>query len=269
MLLTTRYYRTRPLDRPGYETETFRLDPEKTAIVLMHLWDIGCEGGPAVDPEYFVGMGMPENFREAERIIKQVIRPTVSAARKAGILVCHVTHEWIGKRDPRADRYSGPAESKRAERITVSPGVRGSGRFEAVPGWRQRIEERAYGKDFLTKSPLAVMKESTLVDILPGEPYVYETERLEQIFRERGIESVMYAGFATDVCVLNAGGGVEPMAAQSYRLFLMRDATLGIELPDTFPDRRSTRYATRYFEIHFGNTLLSNDFIEACNRLKP
>jgi nicotinamidase-related amidase len=268
-MLKTRYYRTRPIDQPGYENETFLLDPKKTAIVLMHLWDIGCEGGPAVDPHYFVGMGMPENFREAERIIKRVILPTVAAARRAGLLVCHVTHEWIGKRDPRAQKLTGSAGRNRTERITVSPGAGEPGRFEAVLGWRQGIEERAYGKDFLTKSPLAVMKESALVDILPGEPYVYESERLGQIFRDRGIENIIYTGFATDVCVLNAGGGVEPMAAQSYRLFLMRDATLGIELPDTFPERRSTRYAIRYFEIHYGNSLLSRDFMESCRRLRP
>ncbi len=261
IVLTTRYFRTRPIDRQGYEAETFRLDPRKTAIVAMHLWDIGEEGGPAVDNNYFVGMGIEATTREADRIVREVIKPTLEAARRAGLLVCHVTHEWIGRRDPRARKLAGAETGETS--ITVSPGGEKRG-HQAVPGWRKRIEERAYGPDFLNKSPLARMNESRAIDIRPGEPYVYQTDLLRAILKERGIENIIYTGFATDMCVLRADGGIEPMAAESYRVFLMRDATIGVEFLDTFKERRSTEYAVRYFEVHFGNSLLSADFIRAC-----
>jgi nicotinamidase-related amidase len=261
LILTTRYFRTRPIDRQGYETETFRLDPRKTAIVALHLWDIGSEGGPAVDRNYFVGMGIEATTREADRIVRDVIKPTVDAARRAGVLVCHVTHEWIGRRDPRAQKLAD-AEARETS-ITVSPGGPSPG-YEAVPGWRKRIEERAYGEDFLNKSPLARMNESRAIDVRPGEPYVYQTDLLRGILKERGIENIIYMGFATDVCVLRAGGGIEAMAAESYRVFLVRDATIGVEFLDTFKERRSTEYAIRYFEVNFGDTLLSADFLRAC-----
>lgn len=261
LVLTTRYFRTRPIDRQGYETETFRLDARKTALVALHLWDIGSEGGPSVDRSYFVGMGIEATTREADRIVREVIKPAVDAARRAGLLVCHVTHEWIGRRDPRAQKLGDAAA--RETSITVSPGGERRG-YEAVPGWRKRIEERAYGEDFLSKSPLARMSESRAIDILPGEPYIYQTDLLRRLLKERGIENIIYTGFATDMCVLRADGGIEPMAAESYRVFLMRDATIGVEFLDTFKERRSTEYAIRYFEVHFGNTLLSADFIQAC-----
>jgi len=262
LIITTRYFRTRPINRQDYETETFRLDPRKTAIVALHLWDIGSEGGPAVDKNYFVGMGVEATTREADRIVREVIKPTIDAARRAGVLVCHVTHEWIGRRDPRAQKLADG--ETRETSITVSPGG-GSRGYEAAPGWRKRIEERAYGKDFLSQSPLARMSESGAIDIRPGEPYVYQTDLLRRILKERGIENIIYTGFATDMCVLRADGGIEPMAAESYRVFLMRDATIGVEFLDTFKERRSTEYAVRYFEVHFGNTLLSADFIKACS----
>ena len=261
LVLNTRYFRTRPIDRQGYEAETFRLDPRKTAVVALHLWNIGAEGGPAVDSRFFVGMGIEATTREADRIVREIIKPAVDAARRAGILVCHVTHEWIGRRDPRAQKLADTAAQETS--IAVSPGGEGRG-YEAVPGWRKRIEERAYGKDFLTKSPLARMSESGAIEILPGEPYVYQTGLLRDILKERGIENIIYTGFATDVCVLRADGGIEPMAAESYRVFLMRDATIGVEFQDTFKERRSTGYAIRFFEVNFGNTLLSADFIKAC-----
>ena len=259
--LTARYFRTRPIGRQGYETETFRLDPRKTAIVALHLWDIGSESGPAIDKDYFVGMGVEATTREADRIVREVIKPAVDAARRAGLLVCHVTHEWIGRRDPRTRKLAD--EEAQEKSITVSP-VGDRRGYEAVPGWRKRIEERAYGEDFLNKSPLARMSESRAIDIRPGEPYVYQTDLLRGIFKEKGIENIIYTGFATDMCVLRADGGIEPMAAESYRVFLMRDATIGVEFLDTFKERRSTEYAIRYFEVHFGNTLLSADFIQAC-----
>jgi len=261
LVLTTRYFRTRPIDRQGYETETFRLDPRKTVLVALHLWDIGAAGGPAIDKNYFVGMGVEATTREADRIVREAIKPAVDAARRAGILVCHVTHEWIGRRDPRAQKLAEAGAQEAS--ITVSPGGERRG-YEAVPGWRKRIEERAYGEDFLSRSPLARMGESRAIDVRPGEPYVYQTDLLRRILKERGIENIIYTGFATDMCVLRADGGIEPMAAESYRIFLMRDATIGVEFLDTFRERRSTEYAVRYFEVHFGNTLLAADFIKAC-----
>ena len=48
--------------------------------------------------------------------------------------------------------------------------------------------------------------------------------------RFHGIENLIYSGFATDMCVLRAPGGVEPMAPYGYRIFLMRDATVGVVL---------------------------------------
>ena len=54
------------------------------------------------------------------------------------------------------------------------------------------------------------------------------------------------------------------MAGESYRVFLMRDATIGVEFQDTFAERRSTAYAIRFFEVNFGNSVLSSDFIKAC-----
>jgi len=45
---------------------------------------------------------------------------------------------------------------------------------------------------------------------------------------------------------------------------LVRDATVGVECPDTFRERVATRWAIRYFETHFGDTIATEDFILAC-----
>ena len=252
--LSGRYFRPIPLDSAGYETEPLTLDPRKTALVAMHCWNIGCEDGPPMDKNYFVGMGSLESAREAGRIMRDCIRPAMDAAREAGVLVCHVENDLIARQHPEA-----LVDAQEPAPPDEAPPV--------VPGWRKRMEDRFHGKDYPTHSPLAKMDRARLVFPLPGEPFVYQTGQLDRVLRRRGIENLVYCGFATDMCVLRAPGGIEPMASSEYRLFLMRDATIGVECPDTFDKRIATRWAIRYFETHFGDTVLCQDFVGACRNL--
>lgn len=251
--LTGRYYRPIPLDAAGYETEPLALQARKTALVAMHCWNIGCEDGPPIDKNYFVGMGSLESFREAERIMRERIRPAMDASREAGVLVCHVESELIARRHPEALVDSEPSAPS-----DEAPPV--------VAGWRKKMEDRFHGEDYPALSPLARMDRAKIVFPLPGEPFVFQTGQLDRALRRRGIENLIYAGFATDMCVLRAPGGIEPMAGKEYRLFLMRDATIGVECPDTFAERIATRWAIRYFETHFGDTVTCEDFIAACRQ---
>lgn len=252
--LPTRYYRSIPIDKADYEYETVTIDPAKTALVGMHCWNIGCPDGPEVDPDYCVGMGFPDAFREAGRIMRECIRPAMDAARQAGITVCHVENDSIAKKHPEA-------------LADADPPPRASGGSSAPPpvveGWRERMTIRAHGEEYLTRSPYARMDRAEVVAPQPDEPYVYQTAQFDRVLRRSGIENLIYTGFATDMCVLYAPGGVQAMAAYGYRIFLIRDATIGVEYPDTFAERLSTRWATRIFEFKFGNSLLLSDFLEA------
>jgi nicotinamidase-related amidase len=255
--LPGRYYRTLPIDDMQYETEELELDPTRTSLVVMHCWNIGCEDGPEVDPGFWVGMGSREALAEAERIMREVIRPSMDAARRAGILVSHVESEGIAAKHREAQEDTDPPPEP--PDTPPPPPV--------VPGWRERIVARSHGKDYATKSPYAHMDRAKVVQPLPGEPFVYQTAQFDRALRRQGIENLIYTGFATDMCTLRAPGGIEPMSPYGYRLFLMRDATLGVELPDTFDELIATRWGIRYFEALYGDTVLSADFIEACEAL--
>ncbi|MDP6701828.1 MAG: hypothetical protein QGH25_19405, partial [Candidatus Latescibacteria bacterium] len=75
-------------------------------------------------------------------------------------------------------------------------------------------------------------------------------------------------GFATDMCVLGAEGGARPMLARGYRCILMRDATVGVETPESFPQRLATRYATHLFEWSLGYSTTSADFAIALDHTR-
>jgi nicotinamidase-related amidase len=244
-----RYYRTIPITCPGYDYEDIALDESRTALLAMHCWNIGCEDGPKIDDEFWVGMGFPVVYEEADRIMRERILPAMDAARGAGVLVCHVESETI-----RSNR-SRSTDPPPLHRAPPEP-----------TGWRERIAWRSHGVDYGNRSPLSKMDRAGIVSPMEGEPFLYTTEELDQVLTEKGVENLLYSGFATDMCILRAPGGIESMAPRGYKIFLLRDATVGVESPDTYDQRIATRWAIRYFETHLGDTLATDDFISACLR---
>lgn len=257
--LTGRYYRTIPTDQPGYVEEALDLEADSTAFVSLHCWNIGCPGGPPEDRNYWVGMGFPQTTAEAYRIMKEHIRPCLDAARAAGITVFHVQAELIARRYP--EWHSVEADPK-IEAPPASPA-----HPPAIPGHIEKIVARSHGADYATKSPYARMDFPEIVKALPGEPIVYQTGQFDRMLRKRGIVNLIYAGFATDMCILDSPGAVGPMFGLGYQVILIRDATIGVEQPDSFEERIATRRGLFFIETHWGDTITTADFIENCNRL--
>jgi nicotinamidase-related amidase len=257
--LPGRYYRTIPMEQAGYQDEPLELLADRTALVVMHCWNVGCEDGPPLDMNYWIGVGFPQTTVEAARIMGDVIRPAVDATRAAGVAVAHVEASFIAQRHEQAMQdLDPPAKAGAAER-SLPP---------VVPGWRQKMSDRFHGPDYMRLSPLANVDRARILEPLPGEIYVWQTDQFDRALRRRGIENLIYTGFCADMCVLRAPGGIEPMAPLGYRTFLMRDAVLGCEMPDSFAQRVATRWAIGYFESHYGDTLLRADFLKACGKLQ-
>lgn len=54
------------------------------------------------------------------------------------------------------------------------------------------------------------------------------------------------------------------MLRYGYRIFLIREATLAVEYPDTFAERLMTRAALKYFELKVGDTIGFEQYVAAC-----
>lgn len=243
MWLPARYYRALPTDKPGYEPVTFELSLEKTAFVGMHCWNIGCPDGPPVNYDYCVGMGWPQAGAESYRIMVEVIRPAMDAARSAGLPVFHVESDWM-------DAHYPAVQSRRKKDDVWKP----------HPA-HQVMLDRAHGPDYLARSPLAQMKRAEVVSPQGDEPLFFYTDVFDAYLKERGIDTLIYSGFATDMCILGAEGGGRPMLARGYRCILMRDATVGVETPESFTERLATRYGTHLFEWSVGYSTTFAEFM--------
>ncbi|MCC6446278.1 MAG: isochorismatase family protein [Armatimonadetes bacterium] len=158
-------------------------------------------GRPQIDPNFFVGQSCEAWFQEAERIMAEAIRPAMDAARRAGRVVCHVEHPLIWARHPDGLDALDPPGPTLPE-----------GPPEVVPGHRAKIVARSHGPDFETASPYARMDRTRVVAALPGKPLALQTSPFDRILRRRGIENLVYAGFAADMCILRAPGSTEPVA---------------------------------------------------------
>ena len=51
--------------------------------------------------------------------------------------------------------------------------------------------------------------------------------------------------------------------ARGYRCVLIRDGTIGVETPETFPERLATRYGIHRFEWQLGYSATFADFMRA------
>ena len=82
--------------------------------------------------------------------------------------------------------------------------------------------------------------------------------------RDRRILHLLYVGFATNWCVLGKDYGIRAMKDRGYNTILLRDATTGVEFPDTLDTLQATELAVREVEQQHGFTAANHDFLTAC-----
>ena len=99
------------------------------------------------------------------------------------------------------------------------------------------------------------MKRADIVSPIGEEPLFFYTDTFDAYLKQHNIDTLIYTGFATDLCILGAEGGGRLMLSRGYRCILMRDATVGVETPESFLERLATRYGIRLFEWTVGYSM--------------
>ena len=98
---------------------------------------------------------------------------------------------------------------------------------------------------------------------LENETVVVTTAQWDAWLREKGIDTLIYVGFCTNLCILDAPGGMRLMAPLGYRCIILREATLAVEFPDTLEQRLNTEVSLRFIEAWVGYTASNQDFLKA------
>ncbi|HEY8742916.1 MAG TPA: isochorismatase family protein [Chloroflexota bacterium] len=258
--LDGRHWETPSLDGAGWVDTPYALEPRETGFVALHLWNVGDAGGPAVPDAFLVDLGTRESQEEAVRIAERYIRPAIAASRAAGLPIFHVEPANI------AMQYASVHHMLEEEDGPPPPPVRRRPP-EVNPGWNTERAERTHGRGYMDWAGWGQMRILSSCDAEPGDQVILTGAQFDRICRSRGIKNLVFSGFATNMCILDAAAATREMLGYGYRIFLIREATLGVEYPETFADRLVTGIALKYFELKVGDSIGFAQYIAACQEV--
>ena len=266
MKLTVRFYRSYPMDitaehpalgHLGEDEKVMDLDISKTVVAGMHLWNVGEPGGLDVTPD---GPDWPitklySYYRDALDLTANKICPILSAARKADMDVVHVASSRYAHKYPQyaktGEKHGHPDPDNTLPKPDLS--------------WRAEFYEDHYGPN-VDKPMLDVVKNklriSKVVEPEPDDSVVISAYQFTRLLRNRQVNTIIYTGYATNECLLFAGGGMEQMR-NHFRLIAVRAATVALEHNNTALQQTNRDAAIRMIEHSFGYTCTTADLLKS------
>lgn len=224
------------------------LNVHETALVLVDVWST-----------HYIDSWL----KRAREVTEAGIIPILNSARKAGITVIHAPSP------PVADRYeTAPAAATASSEGPDWPPA-------AFRGIYRSGEQAVFGRNqepILPPTYKRYKKELDIADAakpIPGELVIHNGLQMHEKLAERGILHLIYAGFATNWCVIGRDYGILAMNGLGYNIILVRDATTGVEFHDTVEDLTATRMTIREVETKYGWSTTVNALVSACEGESP
>ncbi|MBT4482139.1 MAG: isochorismatase family protein [Candidatus Latescibacteria bacterium] len=271
------YYRHYPVDffrgkegalgfKGWGESAKIEVPAEETALVPMHIWNIGFSPELPFSPEGPAGgvMQMLEWVSRSAPIIKKEIPPILEAARKAGIQVIHAASS-----ENYAKKYPGYQNAKslaghEPEGLPEAP------RHNEVKPPDDRKDALLFGEDFVR---CLEYYEPRLDFPEPAKPLdteyvVATTHQFNEVLRKHGIWNIIYIGFAINWCLWLMPCGMVDMSRLGYRCSCIREAVTAVENKETTRGEQNKQQALWRTSLMFGYIHSAGDFIEACGRLE-
>ncbi len=104
----------------------------------------------------------------------------------------------------------------------------------------------------------------TALKPLSTEPVTVASEELDHVLKKRGITTLVYVGYATDMCLIGYTGGLNDMVKKfGYRAVVLREATLATELADGQSGVEKTRQSLERIEREYAATASVAHFVAA------
>lgn len=240
---------------------------EETALILMHVWNVGLVPELAFKPDGPAGgvMLMDEWVARTGPIIRNTLPPILKAAREANLPIVHVasSEEYARKypgfqraleisgeeppawpRAPRADEVKSPDDQKEA--LIFGP------RFtESFKYYWPRIDFPEEAKP------------------LDSEPVVVTSHQLNSVLRDMGAWQLIYCGFSINWCLWFSPGGMTDMSRLGYRCSCIREAVSAVENRESTHGEFNKQQALWRVSLMFGYIHGARDFIDACGKLGP
>lgn len=232
----------------GWESEERELDLSRACLALMHLPDGGLtpdsEWGPdAQNPNY---LGTVEWVPRTVDLVTFRLPRLVEAARAAGVQVAHV---GVGKRFP----TDGPIW----DRCVAEAGTAPAADADVIPGggdWRAQHTRDVF--DLPRQNPPNVPPHTFTLpaplrpqgqDIIAQHPW-----QLHRLLKNRGIDHVIYTGWALNWCLWFSPCGMSDMNRKGYLCSAVRGGCVAIENRESAVGEQNLEYALWKTSTMFG-----------------
>ncbi len=248
--LSCRYYRVYTDEDVPCREENFSfveqrlaLPAAQTALVLVDVW-----------ATHYIDSWLAR----AADITREKIVPLMAAARQAGVLVVHAPSPFVVQRHHPESMPSSPSTPSTDD--WPPAGFRGIYRSGEHAPFGRQPEPRlsAAQKRYETE-----LKIAEIAAPQSGDSIIADGVQLHALLKARGILHLVYAGFATNWCVIGRDYGIIEMNGRGYNIILARDATTGVEFHDSVEAETATQITIREIETKYGWTTTTDDFLRA------
>lgn len=243
----------------GWRQVDVELAPTRTALVVMHAWN-------ANEPGEFPGWDRAVEYRaRARRILADVFPPLLAAVRASPLPVFHVVGGGDYFRDLPGHRRALALAGPTAE----------TSRVPGDPAW-QRLQTLRRAHSFPgTHNAADITAGFARLDFAPtarpvGDEGIAENApQLAALCRERGVNHLVYVGFAINWCLLMSPGGMVDMARLGCLCSTIEEAVTAVENRETAATEREKTQALWRVALEFGFVFRLPDFLAALPRSSP
>ena len=256
LILPARYFQdSTPEGTPCREENFIRREVEvklplaQTALILIDMWD-----------RHFI-----ESWVERVHEVNiEKIAPVMEEVRRIGMHIIHAPCPEVAARFPQTVS-DPPAQNPPLPEPAWPPAEfrERKGEYAVLAGPRSQppgIEDRWDAiKDGLTMTPD--------IEIRDEDSMIATGDQLQHVLAQRKILYTIFAGYASNWCLMGRDYGIRAMSRYRYFILLLRDCTLGVEFPDTLENNFVTEMTIREVEQQRGFSVGNPEFLAACRQI--
>ena len=208
----------------GWKKTELEFSTDHTAVVVMHAWDCGTL------QEFPGWWRCVEYIPRAQEICRTVFPPLLSAVRASALPLFHV----VGG----GEYYQDLPGYKRAVALAGPPPEK--------PGWAEPDPALSQLREFKSKhvhvgqdNRADVDRGFKRIDFQPearpegDEGVAANAHQLFALCKDKGINHLIYAGFAINWCLLLSSGGMHDMSGRGIMCSAIRQAVTAVENKET------------------------------------
>lgn len=241
----------------GWQSEEITISAGRTALVMMHAWDTGTR------EKYPGWYRAVEYLPRADRIARTVFPPLLGAVRSSPLPIFHVVGGGGGDSYyshlpgyARAVELAGP-EPPPVPAAETDPFLEELRKFKSEKAFHgsHNREDIELGFRNLGFHPCARPRGK--------EGVARNGHQLFALCRERGINHLVYCGFAINWCLFSSPGGMHEMTSRGFLCSTIRQAVTAVENRETARTETAREIALWRVGLGFGFVFNADDFIGA------